>query len=122
MNTAAAAVDKFMGYLTFMRGEEIGAIGPLDEALRGRKTAQPILADEVTRLVHGEEALQSAKRITEALCSGDIAQLSEQELEQIKLDGLPSSDLTLAGLDAVPMTTLFTECGMVTAGREVKDA
>src|SRR5690606_21857515 len=51
-----------------------------------------------------------------------IAQLSEQELEQIKLDGLPSSDLTLAGLDAVPMTTLFTECGMVTAGREVKDA
>lgn len=122
MNTADADVYKFMRYFTFMTVEEIAAIEAHDATLSGRKTAQPILADEVTRLVHGEEALQSAKRITEALFSGDIAQLSEQELEQIKLDGLPSSDLTLAGLDAVPMTTLFTECGMVTTGREVKDA
>ncbi len=122
MNTADADVYKFMRYFTFLPVEKIAEIEAQDAALTGRKTAQPILADEVTRLVHGEAALQSAKRITEALFSGDVAQLSEAELEQIKLDGLPSSDLSLAGLTDVPMTSLFADCGLASAGREVKDA
>ncbi|PHS64929.1 MAG: tyrosine--tRNA ligase [Thalassobium sp.] len=122
MNTADADAYKFMRYFTFMSIERIAEIEAHDATIEGRKTAQPILAEEVTRLVHGEDALQSARRITDALFSGDIAQLSEAELEQIKLDGLPSSDLPLSGLADIPMTTLFTDSGMVKAGREVKDA
>ena len=93
MNTADADVYKFLRYFTFLPVEKIEEIEATDAEIQGRKTAQPILADEVTRLVHGEDALASAKRITEALFSGDVTQLSETELEQIKLDGLPSSDL-----------------------------
>ena len=122
MNTADADVYKFMRYFTFMSVEEIAEIEAHDATLTGRKTAQAILADAVTRLVHGEAALQSAKRITEALFSGEVGKLSEAELEQIKLDGLPSGRLVIAGLELVPMTTLFTDCGLATAGREVKDA
>ncbi|CUS41781.1 Tyrosyl-tRNA synthetase [hydrothermal vent metagenome] len=122
LNTADADAYKFLRYFTFLPIADIEAIEAADAEIQGRKTAQPILADEVTRLVHGDEALNSAKRITEALFSGDVTQLSEVELEQIKLDGLPSGDLVLAGLDAIPMTTLLTDFGMVKAGREVKDA
>lgn len=122
MNTADADVYKFMRYFTFLSVERIAEIEAHDAELQGRKTAQPILAEEVTRLIHGDEALESAKRITEALFSGDIASLTEQELEQIKLDGLPSSDLDIAAIGETPMTSLFAECGMVKAGREVKDA
>jgi len=122
LNTADADAYKFLRYFTFLPIADIEAIEAADAEIQGRKTAQPILADEVTRLVHGDEALNSAKRITEALFSGDVTQLSEVELEQIKLDGLPSGDLVLEGLDAIPMTTLLTDCGMVKAGREVKDA
>jgi tyrosyl-tRNA synthetase len=122
LNTADADTYKFLRYFTFLPIADIEAIEAADAEIQGRKTAQPILADEVTRLVHGDEALNSAKRITEALFSGDVTQLSEVELEQIKLDGLPSGDLVLEGLDAIPMTTLLTDCGMVKAGREVKDA
>ncbi len=122
MNTADADTYKFMGYFTFLSIERIKEIEKHDAEIQGRKTGQGILAEEVTRLIHGEESLQSAKRITEALFSGDLATLSEQELEQIKLDGLPSSDLVLADIAEIPLTSLFTECGMVKAGREVKDA
>lgn len=122
MNTADADAYKFLRYFTFLDVTEIECIEKVDAEIQGRKTAQPILAEEVTRLVHGPEALASAKRITQALFAGDVSELSEQELEQIKLDGLPSSDLDLAGLEAVPLTNLFTDCGMVKAGREVKDA
>lgn len=122
LNTADADAYKFLRYFTFLSVEKIAEIEATDAEIQGRKTAQPILADEVTRLVHGEAALESAKRITQALFSGDLAELAENELEQIKLDGLPSSDLELAELSETPMTTLFADCGMVKAGREVKDA
>ncbi|KZZ48665.1 tyrosine--tRNA ligase, partial [Thalassolituus sp. HI0120] len=98
MNTADADVYKFLRYFTFLPVEKIEEIEATDAEIQGRKTAQPVLAEEVTRLVHGDDALESAKRITQALFSGDLADLSEAELEQIKLDGLPSSDLSLDGL------------------------
>ena len=98
LNTADADAYKFLRYFTFLSIEKIADIEQHDAEIKGRKTAQGILADEVTRLVHGEEALQSAKRITDALFSGDIEKLTEQELEQIKLDGLPSSDLVIADI------------------------
>jgi tyrosyl-tRNA synthetase len=122
MNTADEDVYKFMRYFTFMSIERIEEIEKHDAEIQGRKTGQGILAEEVTRLIHGDEALQSARRITEALFSGDLAMLTEEELEQIKLDGLPSSDLVLADITETPLTTLFAECGMVKTGREVKDA
>lgn len=122
LNTADADAYKFLKYFTFLSIEKIEQIEQHDAEIQGRKTAQGILAEEVTRLVHGEESLLSAKRITEALFSGDLAALSEQELEQIKLDGLPASDLVRAEILETPLTALFAECGMVKAGREVKDA
>lgn len=122
MNTADADVYKFLKYFTFLPIEEIDAIEAHDATLQGRKTAQEKLASEVTALVHGDEALLSAKRITEALFLGNVAELSEQELVQLQQDGLPSSEIDLAALVEVPLTTLLTDCGMAKAGREVKDA
>ncbi len=121
MNTADADAYKFLRYFTFLPVEKIAEIEAHDATIQGRKTAQPILADEVTRLVHGEDALQSAKRITEALFSGDVANLSEQELEQIKQDGLPSSDLDTSGLAEKPLTSLLSEAGLG-QGKQIKDA
>jgi tyrosyl-tRNA synthetase len=122
LNTADADAYKFLHYFTFLPVTQIAGIEAADSAIQGRKTAQPILADEVTRLVHGDEALASAKRITAALFAGDISLLSEVELEQIKLDGLPASDLDMSVMGGTPLTSLLVECGMVSAGREVKDA
>lgn len=121
MNTADADVYKFLRYFTFLPVEKIAEIEAQDADIQGRKTAQPILADEVTRMVHGEEALESAKRITEALFSGDVTQLSERELEQIKQDGLPSSDLNTAELADKPLTSLLSDAGLG-QGKQIKDA
>ncbi|ASP38234.1 tyrosine--tRNA ligase [Bacterioplanes sanyensis] len=121
MNTADADAYKFLRYFTFLPIDKIEDIERTDADIEGRKTVQPILAEEVTRLVHGEEALQSAKRITEALFSGDMTELSEQELEQIKQDGLPSSDLDTSELADKPLTSLLSEAGLG-QGKQIKDA
>ncbi len=90
INTADADVYKFLRYFTFLSIEEIEDIERKDAEAQGRKSAQGILAAEVTRLIHGEEGLQAAQRISEALFSNDYSSLTAEDFEQLKMDGLPS--------------------------------
>ena len=121
LNTADADVYKFLRYFTFLSEEEVLAIEEKDKAAQGRPEAQGILAKEVTKLVHGEDGLQAAERITQAMFSGSLADLSESDLEQLAQDGLPSSELPADFADK-PLTSLLAESGMVKAAREAKDA
>lgn len=122
LGTADADVYKFLHYFTFLSVEEIAKIQAEDVVAEGRPQAQGVLAREATRLVHGEEGLAAAQRITEAMFSGSLAELGESDLEQLAQDGLPSSELTAEILGDKPLTGLLSECGMAKASREVKDA
>jgi tyrosyl-tRNA synthetase len=122
LNSADADVYNFLRYFTFLTVEQIAEIELADQEAQGRPKAQGILAEEVTRLVHGDEGLLAAQRITQAMFSGDASILSEQDLEQLKLDGLPSTSVARADLEGQSLTTLLAECGMAKAGREVKDS
>jgi len=108
INTSDADVYKFLKYFTFLSTAEIEAIEEADKAAQGRPEAQGILATEVTRLVHGEEGLAAAQRISEALFSGDISSLTEEDFGQLKQDGMPSCSLESAGslVEALVMTGL----------------
>jgi len=122
LNTADADVYKFLKYFTFLSVEEINAIEAADQAREGRPEGQAILAREVTKLVHGEAALEAALRITQALFSGDLSELSESDLEQISQDGLPSSELSAASFNDQTLIGLLVEAGMANSGKQVKDA
>jgi tyrosyl-tRNA synthetase len=122
LNVADADVYKFLSYFTFLSVAEIASIEDADRLAAGRPQAQSVLAAEATRLVHGEEGLAAALRITEALFNGDPNMLSEADFEQLRLDGMPSSVLNCQNLAETSLTQLLTECGLAKAGREVKDA
>ena len=122
LNVADADAYKFLKYFTFLSINRIEEIESEDGKAEGRPQAQKILAQEVTELVHGQSELDAALRITDALFSGNSAELSENDLEQLCQDGLPSSTLDREKLSQTPLTQLFTEAGIVKAGREVKDA
>jgi len=122
INTADADAYRFLRYFTFLPIQEIERIEQEDAAAQGRPQVQGILAEEVTRLVHGEDGLVAAKRITEALFSGDLSDLSENDFEQLQLDGLPSSELKGFDLLETPLTTLLTDAGMANSGKQIKDA
>jgi len=122
LNVADADAYKFLKYFTFLSIEEINDIEAQDASVQGRPQAQGILAREVTELVHGKSGLDGALRITDALFSGESSDLSEQDLQQLRQDGLPSSSLGGEDLAHKPLTQLFVDAGIVKAGREVKDA
>ncbi|WHI48883.1 tyrosine--tRNA ligase [Microbulbifer sp. VAAF005] len=121
LNTADADVYKFLRYFTFLSVDEIEAIETADRERAGRPEAQGVLAREVTRLVHGEEGLVAAERISRALFSGDIADLSAGDLEQLRLDGLPSSVLP-KDFGEQSLINLLVDAGMAPSGKPVKDA
>ena len=121
LGTADADVYKFLRYFTFLDVERIAEVEREDAERQGRPEAQSLLAEEVTRLVHGDEGLAAARRITEALFSGSIDALSEADFGQLRQDGLPASTVDR---DALPetLTQLLTEAGMAASGKQVKDA
>lgn len=121
LNTADADVYKFLRYFTFLDVEYIAQIEEEDASASGRPQAQAVLAREVTRLVHGQNALDAAQKITDVLFSGDILSLDVDDLRQLEQDGLPSTTLAVEQLND-PLTTLFVSAGLAKNGKQVKDA
>lgn len=122
LNVADADVYRFLRYFTFLAPTEIDAIEAVDSGASGRPQAQSILAAEVMGLVHGAQGLQAARRISEALFSGNVHELSEQDFMQLQLDGLPATQKKRGALVGLPLTQLLADCGLATSGKQVKDA
>ena len=75
-------VIKYIKYFTFLEKEEIEALEVSVQEEPHKRQAQKRLAEEVTRFVHGEAALQDALKITNALFTGDVQQSNADEIEQ----------------------------------------
>lgn len=82
LNTSDADVAQFLQYFTFLSHEEIERLQGKVQTAPEKREAQRALAEEVTKFVHSEEALNQAIRISEALFGGDVTQLSAAEIKQ----------------------------------------
>ncbi|MFH7819543.1 tyrosine--tRNA ligase [Neobacillus thermocopriae] len=82
INTADADVVKYLKYFTFLTREEIEQLEVSVQEEPHLRKAQKALAEEMTRLIHGEEALQQAIKISQALFSGDVKNLTATEIRQ----------------------------------------
>ncbi|HLR71316.1 MAG TPA: tyrosine--tRNA ligase, partial [Pseudogracilibacillus sp.] len=81
-NTDDRDVIKFINYFTFLDQDKISALEKAVEENPGAREAQKRLAEEMTKMVHGEAALDQAIKISTALFSGDVKQLTKDEIEQ----------------------------------------
>ena len=118
ITTLDADVYKFLRYFTFLSVEEIAEIEEKDKMVKGRPQGQAILAKEVTKLVHGEQGLASAERITEALFSGDLSSLSESDLAQLAQDGLPATEV---GTNSASIVELLTSCELAASNKMARE-
>lgn len=94
INADDADVGKYLRLFTLLSREEIEALDRQVQEAPERREAQKRLAEEITRLVHGEAGLRSAQQASAVLFGGDIAGLSASELMGIFAD-VPS--ISVAG-------------------------
>lgn len=92
LNAADADVVKYLKIFTFLTREEIEGLAQKVETEPHLREAQKTLASEMTKLIHGEEGLEQALRITAALFSGDLKSLSADEMK-VAFSGVPSVEL-----------------------------
>ncbi|PHV09916.1 tyrosine--tRNA ligase [Chitinimonas sp. BJB300] len=89
LNTADADVYKFLRYFSFLSVAEIAAIEETDKQSGKKPEAQRTLAEQVTAIVHGPEAVVAAQRISQSLFSDSLVALTESDFEQLAQDGMP---------------------------------
>lgn len=111
-NTEDQDVVKYLKFFTLLEREEIAE---LEESVRlapEKRQAQRRLAQEVTRLVHGDFQLQRALQATQVLFGGEIAGLSASDVLDIFAD-VPSHDLpdTLLAGEGLTLIDAVVTCG-----------
>ncbi|CAH0417428.1 tyrosine--tRNA ligase [Periweissella fabaria] len=92
-NQEDADVIKYLKYFTFLSKEEIDALEVATQENPRAREAQRKLAQEVTRFVHSQAAVEEAERISAALFSGDVQDLTATEIAQ-GFANMPSFELT----------------------------
>ncbi|WP_290700014.1 tyrosine--tRNA ligase [Amphritea sp.] len=117
INTADADVYRFLKYYTFLSLPEIEEIERLDQTSGAKPQAQKALAEQMTLLVHGETSLQQARRISDALFSGSLNQLTAEEFQQLEQDGLPTSELTAE----MSITDLLVKSELASSRRQARE-
>jgi tyrosyl-tRNA synthetase len=110
LNTDDQDVVKYLKYFTFLGEAEIRALEASVKASPEKREAQRALAREVTRLVHGPEALESAERGAARMFGGNLKETSAGEL-LADLDHLPSVDVEFVP-DGLPITRLVVDSGL----------
>ena len=86
VNTEDSKVIEYLKKLTFLSVEDIMDLEREVEENPGARKAQKRLAEEVVRDLHGQEALDTALKITSALFTGSLQDLNEEQRRQAVAD------------------------------------
>ncbi len=92
INVEDADVGNCLRMLTELNQGEIEALEVARENEAGKRESQRRLAEEITRLVHGDEGLSVAQKATEIFFGAEISDLDDSQLRQIFAD-VPSKQL-----------------------------
>ncbi|MDF2945422.1 MAG: tyrS [Bacillales bacterium] len=110
-------VVNYLKIFTFLSHEEIIELEKQFNEDRGQRSAQKALASEMTKIVHGDAALAQALKITEALFSGSVAELTAEEIKQ----GFKDVPSYAAANEDISLVDLLVNAGIVTSKRQARE-
>ena len=117
LNTGDADVVKYLKIFTFLSRETIEALEEKVATEAHLREAQKTLASEMTKLIHGEEGLEQALKITAALFSGDLKALSVEEMK-VAFSGVPSVEVAKEDANIVD---LLVEAKISSSKRQARE-
>ncbi len=117
INQSDEDVIKFLKYFTFLGKEEIDRLEQSKNEAPHLREAQKTLAEEVIKFIHGEDALNDAIRISQALFSGDLKSLSAKELK----DGFKDVPQVTLSNDTTNIVEVLIETGISPSKRQARE-
>jgi tyrosyl-tRNA synthetase len=123
VNTEDAKVPEYLKKFTFLSRPEIEALEAAHAANPGPREAHKALAREVTRLVHGQAALDAALKASDILFGAEIGDTSEAVFRDV-VGEVPTQAITAAQLASpgLPLTEALVLAGLAPSkGQARKD-
>jgi tyrosyl-tRNA synthetase len=114
ISTEDADVAQRLHQFTLLATDEIHAVMATHGSAPERRVAQRALAREVTTLVHGTDAWNSADRAAEVLFGGDPTQADDTTFEVLAAE-VPTSTLTSTEFAALDVPALLTHSGLASS-------
>ena len=123
INTNDADVIRYLKYFTFLGEREIEE---LEESLKRepeKREPHRVLAREVTRMVHGEDAMRRAERASKVLFGEEIKDLNLREILEIFSD-VPSREIPKERFEGegYPLVELLVDVGLFPSKGEARRA
>ena len=119
LRSADADVIRYLKVFSLRPLDEIAALEEATRAHPEERAAQKALAEELTRLVHGEAGLATAQGATKTLFGGDVAGKSAAELEEIFKD-VKSAEVSAAEVVGRPVYAVAAAAGMFKSNGEAR--
>ncbi len=116
LNTEDSMVETYLKAYTFLSKEQIEDLVKKHNVEPHLRIGQKALAEEIITFLHGQEEYEKAVKISEALFSGNIKELSLNELE-IGFRDVPHYDLTEGG----NLVDILVTSGIATSKREARE-
>jgi tyrosyl-tRNA synthetase len=122
LNAADADVVRLLKTYTFLERDEVTSLEQQVQTNPGAREAQRRLAQEATRILHGDAAMQHAEAAGKALFSGDVAHLSYDMLNEV-FASVPASTHAKATLEGagVNLLDLLVTTQLAASKREAKE-
>jgi tyrosyl-tRNA synthetase len=113
INTADADVIRYLKFFTFLSREEIEALGKQHAENPGARWAQHALANAVTNLIHGEQAMVQAQVSSNVLFGGSVDKITEDDFADI-IGEVPTKEIEKTKLDGagIPLGELLVHAGL----------
>ena len=83
INTTDEDAIRYLKVFSFKSREEIIAIEKEHLANPGARIGQKALAADIVETIHGKEGLEEALKVTQAFFSGDVKNLTEEQIENV---------------------------------------
>ena len=106
---------RYLKIFSFKSIDEIDAIIKEHYANLGQRIAQKALAFEVISIIHGEEKANEAKNMSEALFSGNVTSLSEENILEL------FSDLKVEANEGILLEDLLIDIKAAVSKREARE-
>ena len=116
INSDDNCVIDYLKKLTFLSKEEIENINLEHQKQPELRLAQKTLAKEVITFLHGEEEFIKATKVSEALFSGNIKELSVKDIE-IGLKDVPNFELK----EELPLIDILVNNNIASSKREARE-
>jgi tyrosyl-tRNA synthetase len=107
---------KYLKYFTFLDAARIAELEAAGAREPEKRHPQRVLAQEVTRLVHGGAAVQEAEAATQKLFGGDLSNLSVREL--LDVFGHVPSKVVGHEPEGWRLVNLLTDVGLTSSNSE----